>query len=105
MIVVFDKKYLKELYTEGKASNKKYRFQPDIVQRYRDRIDMLKAADSPQELMAFKSLNYEELKGDKKGICSIRVNAKYRIEFIVEKATSDTFLTICNIIELSNRYK
>jgi proteic killer suppression protein len=31
MIVTFEQTYLQELYTEGKASDKKHRFQPQIV--------------------------------------------------------------------------
>ncbi len=34
MIVIFKKEYLKELYTRGVASEKKYRFQPQIVPKY-----------------------------------------------------------------------
>lgn len=33
MIVIFDKDYLRELYETGK-SDKKHRFQPDIIKRY-----------------------------------------------------------------------
>ena len=31
--------------------------------------------------MKINSLNYEKLKGDKKGLSSVRVNDRYRIEF------------------------
>ncbi len=48
-------------------------------------------------------LNYEKLKGDKSGLESVRVNDKYRIEFISTKENNE--ITICNIIELSNHYK
>ncbi len=53
-----------------------------------------------------KSLNYEKLIGDKKGLESVRVNNKYRIVFISSLASKgpDT-LTICSIVELSNHYK
>ena len=34
MIVTFDKEYLKELYITGKCSDKKHRFQPDVIKRY-----------------------------------------------------------------------
>lgn len=100
MIVVFDKEYLLELYETGKA-DKKHRFQPDIVKRYRKRIDILKAADKVEDLFLISSLNYEVLKGEKAGISSIRVNDQYRIEFIV----SSSSIIICNILELSNHYK
>ena len=67
MIVTFDKEYLRELYETGK-SDKKHRFQPDIVKRYQKRIDTLKRALNVEELFTIYSLNYEVLKGDKAGI-------------------------------------
>ncbi len=33
MQIVFQKEYLSELYYNGKSSDKKHRFQPDIVKR------------------------------------------------------------------------
>ena len=104
MIVTFDKEYLRELYETGKG-DKKHRFQPDIVKRYQKRIDTLKRALNIDELLAIRSLNYEVLKGDKAGISSIRVNDRYRIEFIVSDQDSETIVYICNILELSNHYK
>ena len=94
MVVAFEKEYLRELYEAGK-SDKKHRFQPDIVKRYKRGIDYLKHARNIEEL----------LKGDKAGISSIRVNDQYRIEFTVEQVSEPIVVTICSIIELSNHYK
>ena len=105
MIVTFEKKYLQELYEKGKSSDKKHRFQPDIVRRYIDRINILKNKDSVESLFTIKSLHYEALKGDRAGISSIRVNDQYRIEFSVSKEGNEPLIKICNILELSNHYK
>lgn len=102
--VTFEQTYLKELYDEGKTSDKKHRFQPDIVKRYQQRIKTLVSAPRIETLYQIKSLNYEVLKGDKEGASSIRVNEKYRIEFLVN-TEGEPFVTICNILELSNHYK
>lgn len=104
MIVTFEKDYLRELYETGKG-DKKHRFQPDIVKRYRKRIDTLRRALNVEELFTVHALNYEVLKGDKAGISSIRVNDQYRIEFTVSNQESETIVYICNILELSNHYK
>lgn len=104
MIVIFDKEYLRELYETGKG-DKKHRFQPDIVKRYINRIDILKNNKTIEALYNIKSLHYEVLKGDKVGISSIRVNDQYRIEFTVSEYESETMVYICNILELSNHYK
>lgn len=74
MIVTFDKEYLKILYTEGHSIEKKHRFQPEVIKRYKRCIDYLKAAANKEALFLFNSLKFEALKGDKKGLFSIRVN-------------------------------
>ncbi|MBQ5874132.1 MAG: type II toxin-antitoxin system RelE/ParE family toxin [Bacteroidales bacterium] len=103
MQITFDKEYLRELYEKGKTSEKKYRFPSQIVSRYQLRIKTLEQADNIEEPL--NSLHYEVLKGNKAGISSIRVNDKYRIEFTMKQISSETVVTICNILELSNHYK
>jgi proteic killer suppression protein len=104
--ISFEKEYLKELYEKGKAQNKKYRFQPTVIIQYKNTIDKLRVANCIQDLFFFRSLNYEKLQGDKKGIESVRVNKQYRIEFYSTTEGEDPeTITICNIIELSNHYK
>ncbi len=93
MNVTFDKDYLRELYETGK-SDKKHRFQPDVVRRYKKGVDYLKSANKVEDLFLLPSLHYKVLKGDKAGISSIRVNDQYRIEFVV----SESFITVCNIL-------
>lgn len=105
MEINFDKDYLRQLYEEGKTTDKKHRFQPHIVSRYQLRIKVLEQAIRIEELYGINSLHYEVLQGDKAGISSIRVNDQYRIEFTVEQVSSGTVVTICNILELSNHYK
>jgi proteic killer suppression protein len=104
MIVTFEETYLKELYESGKTSDKKHRFQPSIVKRYKDRINFLIKVSSKEELYPIKSLHFEALQGNKKGKFSIKVNDQYRIEFTLNEDTKDQVLTICNIVELSNHY-
>lgn len=104
MIVTFDKDYLKELYESGKTNDKKHRFQPEIVRRYKRCIDYLKWASSKEALFPINSLRFEALTGDKSGLSSIRVNDKYRIEFTLNESAKEPRLTICNIVELSNHY-
>lgn len=105
MKIRFDKEYLRELYETGRTSDKKHRFQPGIITRYQLRIKTLEAADDISDILPLNSLNYEVLKGDKAGVSSIRVNDKYRIEFIVEGRGEESAVTICNILELSNHYR
>jgi proteic killer suppression protein len=105
MEIKFDKTYLKELYDKGKTTDKKHRFQPQIIQKYRKTLDILESVTVIEDLFRYNSLRYETLHGDKEGLESVRVNDQYRIEFKTTKIISETVVTICNIIELSNHYK
>jgi len=105
MIISFEKEYLRDLYEKGKTDDKKHRYQPDIVRKYKRCIDILQDASRIEALYEINSLNYKVLKGDKQGISSIRVNMQYRIEFIVTDNGIEPVATVCNILELSNHYK
>ena len=102
MLVTFEKEYLKLLYSTGK-SDKKHRFQPEIILGFQKCIKILISATDLRVVARIPSLHLEEFKGDKKGLCSIRVNRQYRIEFSVSTTNSEPIITICNILELSNR--
>lgn len=106
MEIVFQKDYLKELFYEGKAKSKKYRFQPEVVKKYIQVINLMESLHCVEDFYRYKSLNYEHLIGDKEGTESVRVNKQYRIEFQSEAVKGEEVLTICNIFELSsNHYK
>ncbi len=105
MIVTFVQAYLKELYVDGKASDKKHRYQPQIVSKYVKVINLMKQQENVMGLMKYGSLHYEKLHGDKEGVSSVRVNDQYRIEFTETIEAGKTIATICNITELSNHYK
>lgn len=106
MEINFEKDYLEELYENGKARSKKHRFQPSVIKKYIQTIDKLRVAKNTEELYPIKSLNYERLIGDKKGLESVRVDNKYRIEFLTTlEGEEPNSITICSIIELSNHYK
>jgi proteic killer suppression protein len=105
MEIRFDKTYLKELFETGRTTDKKRRFQPQVVSKYKKTIIILKSVSRIEDLFLYNSLCYEKLKGEKAGLESVRVNDQYRIEFETTKVVSETVVTICNIVELSNHYK
>ena len=104
MEIVFNEKYLQEMYRTGQT-DKKHRYQPQIVRKYIRVIDVMVNTPDVQGLLRYHALNYERLKGDKAGLSSVRVNDQYRIEFEERMKEGETVATICNIIELSNHYK
>ena len=102
MDITFEKDYLRELFYDGVASDKQHRYQPQIVRKYVQVVNILDSVDKPTDLFRYRSLRYEKLVGNKAGLESVRVNDQYRIEF---KTSAMGEITICNIEELSNHYK
>lgn len=105
MEITFDKPYLSDLYEKGGCTDKKHRFQPQVIKKFIRVIDLMESLNCVEDLFRYNSLNYEKLKDDKDGLESVRVNDQYRIEFISSQVERETVITICKIIELSNHYK
>lgn len=74
MKVEFAKEYLHELYEKGQTTDKKHRFQPQVVNGYVKCVKALQRVIRMEDLFLIRSLNYEKLQGDKKGLSSVRIN-------------------------------
>ena len=105
MFIEFDKDYLRELFEQGRSSDKKYRYQPEVIKGYQKSVASLKRAINVEMLYRLNSLNYEVLKGDKKGISSVRINQQYRLEFTVRDVMNEQIITVCRLLDISNHYK
>ncbi len=105
MEVIFEKEYLRVLYEKGKCSDKKHHYQPGVIRKYGDIINLMKRTHNVLGLCKYNSLRYESLKGDKLGLSSVRVNDQYCIEFEEHMKDGEVIATICNITDLSNHYK
>ena len=105
MFIEFDKDYLRELFEQGRTSDKKHRYQPEVIKGYQKAVASLKRAINVEMLYRLNSLNYEVLKGDKKGISSVRINRQYRLEFTVRDVVNEQIITVCRVLDISNHYK
>ena len=56
MEIIFNEEYLKELYETGKT-DKKHRFQPQIVRKYIRVIDLMRDTENTRGLCRYHSLN------------------------------------------------
>lgn len=74
MNVEFEKEYLVELYEKGKTDDKKHQFQSQIINGYLKCVKALLNASRMEDLYQYRALNDEKLKGDKKGLSSLRIN-------------------------------
>lgn len=61
MLIEFDKDYLLEIYTEEKTSDRKHRYQPEIIRGYQKTVFLLSLANVITDLFKYKSLNFEVL--------------------------------------------
>lgn len=61
---------------------------PDIVKAYRKKIQILTHAVDERDLRALRSLHLEQLKGDRAGTSSIRLNKQFRLilKFVSDSA-------------------
>ncbi len=105
MFIEFDKEYLRELFEQGRTSDKQHRYQPEVVRGYQKAVASLKRAINVEMLYRLNSLNYEVLKGNKKGISSVRINRQYRLEFTVREVENEQIITVCRLLDISNHYK
>ena len=105
MYIEFDKDYLRELFDNGHTSDKKHRYQPEVIRGYYKCVMFLKRAESVEQLYRIHSLNYEVLQGEKKGVSSVRINIKYRLEFTVRDVLGEQVITVCRLLDISNHYK
>jgi proteic killer suppression protein len=90
----------------GKTTDKKYHFQPQIINGYLKCVKALDEAIRIEDLFNFKALHYEKLSGDKKGLSSLRINNQYRLEFLEISNPNDKIkIDICSLIDITNHYK
>jgi len=106
MKIEFEYDYLRELYEEGKASGKRYRFQPGVINQYIKTVAILMKEPDTESLYQYKSLHYERKHGDLQGVEAVYVNKQYRLEFRSRSEGKEpNVITICSLLDLSNHYK
>jgi proteic killer suppression protein len=80
VIIGFGDATTKDLF-ERKSSARARKFPPDVKERALDKLDLLNAAISLDDLSKIPGNNLEALKGDLQGFHSIRVNDQWRVVF------------------------
>ncbi len=106
MHIEFEKEYLREIYEEGRAKNKKYRFQPQLVNQYKKTVDILKVAADTEVLYKLRNLRYEKKQGNLKGIEAVRLNKQYRLLFRTRtEGEEPNIIIICALQDISKHYE
>lgn len=103
MEVIFKTNDLADLYKISiKQLRGKQKYPLGVIKKFKERIDVIRAANSLNEVRQYsKSFNLEELKGDRKGEYSIRLNDQYRLIFVTEQEQT----LVIHIKEISKHYE
>ena len=97
---IHDKDLLK-LYS-GETPKKLRGLPTQVVEKFRAAAQLLMASNSITDLWKFPGYNFEKLKS--KGICSMRLSGKYRLEMEVQWTNSEQTIGIFTITDISNHY-
>lgn len=96
----FANRTLELLYTRGDG---KQVYPEEVVRAFLRRVNDVRSARSEQDLRAMKSLHYEQLKGDRQGQISLRLNKQWRLILTIER--NRTRRNTIVIHEISKHYK
>ncbi len=103
MLIRFTNAYLENLYT-GKLLKGKPVYNKEVILQFKKTVLRIEQVENSNQLRQFRSLNFEALKGNKKGLYSVRVNKQYRLEFKLEN-DNITLVEIVLIETLSKHYE
>ncbi len=102
MQIRFNDEYLQKIYSNQPVKGKPI-FSTQVILQFKKTVLKIKYAENTVELRQQKGLHFEALKGDKKGLYSVRVNEQYRLEFKI-KNDIITLIEIILIEHLSKHY-
>jgi proteic killer suppression protein len=106
MNISFNNPELADLYEGEKTFNKEFRSNPSLINQYIKTINKLRSVEKVEQLYQYNSLNYEKLKGDRKGYSSVRINKQYRLIFEEVISKEEPFRVILFAIEeISKHYE
>lgn len=103
MEVHIDDKDLLKLF--GGETPKRLRgLPPAVVEKFFAAIQLLQNVTSIMDLRQFPGYNFEKLKGNLQGKCSMRLSGKYRLEMDVEWTNPEQTVGVFTLTAISNHY-
>jgi toxin HigB-1 len=97
--IEFRSKKLRALYEDETGSEK---LPAEVVDAFFHLMTGICAAPDERDFRAMKSLHFENLKADRKGQQSFRLNKQWRLIVSIQKDDKGKYLSI---IEIENHYK
>ena len=98
----FADKDLQKLYETGE--NRKFSYPADIIRRFIQRVEAIKAAETTDVLRKMRSHKFEKLKGCDNRF-SMRINDQYRLEMTLEDEGGQIRLKIFVMRKISKHYE
>ena len=92
----FTKKQLEALYTEGKGAKK---YPAGVVDSFFEVMAAVDAATSTLDLRALKGMRFEQLRGKRKGQCSLRLNDQFRLIVVIETDKDGETIAVVEIVD------
>ena len=74
-------------------------FSQAIVKSYRKKLQIIRAAIDERDIRQMRSLHFEQLKGDRKGQSSIRLNDQFRLVIAFEQDESGRTVVVIEIVD------
>ena len=103
MIVYFDSDDLQKLYQIPLSELRGKKSYPyEVINQYKKKVQLLISIQNLEDLKQFRGLNFERLKGNRKGQYSIRLNNQYRL--LLTRIT-ESKVQIVLINEISKHYE
>jgi proteic killer suppression protein len=68
-----------------------------VIKSCREKLNFLEAASEERALRNWKSLRYEKLEGNRKGLRSVRLNDQWRLVFALDETTSPPTIEVVDI--------
>lgn len=103
MRITFSDLYYERLY-DGKPVKGKPKFPPEVIRHFIKKVKILEQTARSPDLLQLRSLNFEELKGDKQGTYSIRLNKQFRLELRLDNEEI-TLVEIVIVDRISKHYE
>lgn len=105
MDIYFDDEDLEKLF-QGEKLKGKPLYQDAVIQKFKKTVLKIDQFSRMEDLYQLKSLNFESLSGSKKGLYSVRVDSKYRLELTIERIEDNGLFIkdIIRIVRMSNHY-
>ena len=97
MRVRFGDEEVRRLYEE--PGFRPRRFHPDLIKSYIKKITLLYSVSSQLELRQHKALRLEQLRGDRAGQHSIRLNDQFRLVLTFERDDEGQYVVVVEIID------